>query len=452
MDNKVNFLRGTATEYEASTKDNDTFYYTADDEKLYLGETEITGGGVTIDDALSDTSKNPVQNKVVKMALDSKANLSDIPTELPANGGNADTVDGFHASSFIQWLGYYSSGSILTIATELNKSGAIYCSKNVTDLPESNKYFFVNILNSDGTIQLTATCFDTGKTYTNRYNTVSKKWYGWANVADGGNADTVDGLGADVIPHGYQTLYTNADLCTKSGYYMLNSTALNIPIAAFGLLVVNNGDYADSAATWAIQTFYPTSNGGAYRRMYVNGSFTTWVNIADGGNASTVNGLTVQTAVPAGAKFTDTTYAAASTSAAGLVSTATQHFGGYKTFPMVGLRTTGTVGTQPSSDINTKIYFTNANVNAPFGEIKNCIRSTAFKNGEVFVSLDSYSNDRTGTCELKVVATNGNSGNYVTITSPTVSSSASCLRKLASGTAEKNTSNCPLGSWYGRHD
>ena len=48
MNNKVNFLRGTATEYEATTKDNDTFYYTTDTKKLYLGETEITG--IEIDD------------------------------------------------------------------------------------------------------------------------------------------------------------------------------------------------------------------------------------------------------------------------------------------------------------------------------------------------------------------------------------------------------------------
>lgn len=93
MDNKVNFLRGTAAEYEVSTKDNDTFYYTTDDEKLYLGNKEITGSSVTIDDALSDTSKNPVQNKVITNALNTKANLTDIPTTLPANGGNADTVN-----------------------------------------------------------------------------------------------------------------------------------------------------------------------------------------------------------------------------------------------------------------------------------------------------------------------------------------------------------------------
>ena len=92
-DNKVKFLRGTATEYEASTKDNDTFYYTTDDGKLYLGNQEITNDGVTIDDILSDTSKNPVQNKIITAALNNKAEFTDIPDKLPANGGNADTAE-----------------------------------------------------------------------------------------------------------------------------------------------------------------------------------------------------------------------------------------------------------------------------------------------------------------------------------------------------------------------
>ena len=44
-DNKVKFLRGTATEYAASTKDNDVFYYVTDTKKLYLGANEVTGVG-----------------------------------------------------------------------------------------------------------------------------------------------------------------------------------------------------------------------------------------------------------------------------------------------------------------------------------------------------------------------------------------------------------------------
>ena len=38
-------------------------------------------GGVTVDDALSGSSTNPVQNKVVKAALDEKANISSVPTK-----------------------------------------------------------------------------------------------------------------------------------------------------------------------------------------------------------------------------------------------------------------------------------------------------------------------------------------------------------------------------------
>ena len=125
MNNKVNFLRGTSTEYEVATKDNDTFYYTTDDEKLYLGNKEITGGGVTIDDTLSDTSKNPVQNKVINAALNSKAELSDIPTSLPADGGNADTVDGIHVSNTANtdtnnWIAVFGSSDKIEAIPPIN--------------------------------------------------------------------------------------------------------------------------------------------------------------------------------------------------------------------------------------------------------------------------------------------------------------------------------------------
>ena len=194
MDNKVNFLRGTATEYEASTKDNDTFYYTTDDEKLYLGNKEITGGGVTIDDTLSDTSKNPVQNKVINAALNSKANLSDIPTSLPADGGNADTVDGKHASDFMQNLGFLTTGSLLDHVLTMTESGYLFVSGGVTDIPVSGQFFFVDVRRyAGGHYAITATRFNAGGVYTNRYNNNSdtKRWYGWANVADGGNAASV---------------------------------------------------------------------------------------------------------------------------------------------------------------------------------------------------------------------------------------------------------------------
>ena len=73
-DNKVKFLRGTSNEYAVAEKDSDTIYFTTDDGKLYIGDKEVSGdGSITIDNTLSDTSTNPVQNKVVKQAIDNKA-------------------------------------------------------------------------------------------------------------------------------------------------------------------------------------------------------------------------------------------------------------------------------------------------------------------------------------------------------------------------------------------
>ena len=69
-----------------------------------------TDSKVTVDSTLSSTSTNPVQNKVINSALAGKAaashshtisQISDFPASLPANGGNADTIDGLHADNFL---------------------------------------------------------------------------------------------------------------------------------------------------------------------------------------------------------------------------------------------------------------------------------------------------------------------------------------------------------------
>ena len=93
-DNKVKFLRGTSAEYEASTKDNDVFYYITDTQKLYLGANEVTGEGITVDDILSSTSENPVQNKVVKAEFDKKAEKSIYGDDSISLGRKADTTIG----------------------------------------------------------------------------------------------------------------------------------------------------------------------------------------------------------------------------------------------------------------------------------------------------------------------------------------------------------------------
>ena len=296
--NKVNFLRGTSAEYEATTKDNDTFYYTTDDEKLYLGESKVTGieiddtsttatdktwsakkindsiptelpanGGnadtvntiagdigtntgnvypVFVDSNNSTSTAETLKTSELLQFWGSKGGVSlltiggqksssgllklydgtvdyysalraannpssdvscylpdesgtlalkaDIPTKLPANGGNADTVDGKHASDFMQNLGILNTGSLLDYVLTMTSSGYLLVKSGVTDTPVSGQYFFVDVRReAGGSYAITATRFNAGGVWTNRYNSGAKKWYGWANVADGGNAATVGG-------------------------------------------------------------------------------------------------------------------------------------------------------------------------------------------------------------------------------------------------------------------
>ena len=91
--NKVKFLRGTSNEYAVAEKDNDAIYFTTDDGKLYIGNKEISGdGSLIIDDNMSDTSKNPVQNKIVNAALKSKADQTTVDNAL-AQKANLEYVN-----------------------------------------------------------------------------------------------------------------------------------------------------------------------------------------------------------------------------------------------------------------------------------------------------------------------------------------------------------------------
>ena len=109
-----------------------------------------------------------------------------------ADGGNADTVDNKHASEFMQFLGDFRSGSILETVLTLNGSGYVYFgSANCTDMPVDGQYYFAEVRKLSTNYEIVATQFGSGTVFTNRYNGASKVWYGWKNVADGGNAASV---------------------------------------------------------------------------------------------------------------------------------------------------------------------------------------------------------------------------------------------------------------------
>lgn len=63
------------------------------------------GGSVTVDSAMSSTSENPVQNKVIYNALQSKANSSDIPTVVSTvTSGGTNPVNSVAVIAYINSL------------------------------------------------------------------------------------------------------------------------------------------------------------------------------------------------------------------------------------------------------------------------------------------------------------------------------------------------------------
>ena len=303
MDNKVKFLRGTATEYEASTKDNDTFYYTTDTKKLYLGETEITG--IEIDDTSTTATDKTWSAKKIN---------DSIPTELPANGGNADTLDGKHAVDF---------ASVRKINTQAEVDGflesGIYSVENVpTVFGSVNSAYYMLIVNrhridANYNVELAIPYIDGRQQGVYYRNCAKGTWGTWTNVADGGNAATVNGhrVNSDV-PANAKFTDTTYGVATTSANGLMSSTDKS------KLDGIATGANAYTHPSYTARTGVPTANVAPA----FGGTFTVSQPVSDAtGHITAINSRTIT--IPA---------TAASASAAGLVSTGAQTLAGNKTF------------------------------------------------------------------------------------------------------------------------
>lgn len=149
------------------------------------------------------------------------------------------------------------------------------------------------------------------------------------------DADALDGyqVTSMIVPYGY---------CINSDGSHKDLNELNYPSS--WLAFKDSPNTPPNATGWGTVLVYTGGTGSivqlwvdyngilSFIRSFDGNNWSEWKNVADGGNAATVNGFTVQTAVPANAKFTDTTYGAASATANGLMSTDAQTFAGAKTF------------------------------------------------------------------------------------------------------------------------
>ena len=211
-----------------------------------------------------------------------------------ADGGNADTLDGKHASEFMQFLGDIRNGSLLDYVLSLNKSGFLYCGgANCTDMPVDGAYFVVEVRCYGNVRVATATDFSTGIVYINRYSGTT--WFGWHRVADGGNADTVDGKNASDFMQNLGALTTGSLLdyvltLTSSGSFFVSNNVTDTPVSGlfYGVDVIRHtgGDYVITATRF--------NGGGVWTNRYNAGAkkWYGWSNVADGGNAASVGTYT----------------------------------------------------------------------------------------------------------------------------------------------------------------
>lgn len=78
----VIFMQLTQSQYNGITqKDNGTLYFCTDTKNIYLGSKKYGGSEIMVDDALSDNSTNPVQNKAISSAIGQKADISHASTQ-----------------------------------------------------------------------------------------------------------------------------------------------------------------------------------------------------------------------------------------------------------------------------------------------------------------------------------------------------------------------------------
>ena len=125
------------------------------------------GGSIVVDSQLSTTSTNPVQNKVITSALNNKANISDIPTELSELTNDVGYITSISNTDVTNALGYvpYNSSNPNGYITGINSS----------DVTTALGYTPYSSANPAGYITNSALSGYATETYVNSYHDSTKQ-------------------------------------------------------------------------------------------------------------------------------------------------------------------------------------------------------------------------------------------------------------------------------------
>ena len=204
-----------------------------------------------------------------------------IPTELPANGGNADTVDGLHANDFIK-----VNSSDAYDCNTLYDAGLYLCNGSATNTPNNLVYGTLLVMpyrkpygnaGMDYCAQIFIPNGDVDDTSMWYRTSLQNTWNEWKRSCDGGNADTVGGKlpGKIFYDNGMSSDLNSA---TKSGCYGASPDTLNTPLSTWWL--VDTMNYNDQFIVQKAYIIGDATRTPMYVRNYANNAWSNWSEIS----------------------------------------------------------------------------------------------------------------------------------------------------------------------------
>lgn len=255
-----------------------------------------------------------------KATWDGKAELSDIPTTLPANGGNATTVNGktveMSVYRSISSLGVSSSDTADTVWKAIPPN-SIFAIEALTftdpswNFPEGTNQYSLLMIKLSNVRPLGMYLYPKsgGNVFFANVDVNGAYAGNWRRLCDGGDAETVGGYSSNHILKYIASIPSNdCNDFTEAGWHLFNGCGGHAPgsnstIASGTYFILLNVQGSAPGYFVQVATFiHGATNylGKTYIRYCNNNEWTEWGNIADGGNAATVNGYTVNANVPAG--------------------------------------------------------------------------------------------------------------------------------------------------------
>ena len=292
----------TQQEYEALSEEQKLggLYYTYDTKRIYKNGVQYGASdaeGIGYNNAESGIQATTVQgaiDKVVKTVEDTYAKTTDIPTTLPANGGNANTVNNHTVKSDVPENAKFTDtiyddtevkAKLGGLSDSINsfKNFQIVSSLGSVKLKEIIQSEFPKIKNDRGMIKIsdgTTLYCGTYIKYSNTqgsatFTNVEGTSYIWTILGDTVTLQEIATMDKVESKYSEENVLTSTDwntLNTRARYYFSGGTPMtNSPEEVpFGLLeVINVGSYC------RIQRYF-AFNGKLYIRRWSGNSWNEW--------------------------------------------------------------------------------------------------------------------------------------------------------------------------------